>query len=255
MDRDPVGKALTVLLALGDRPAAPWSVRQFARELDTSPATIHRIFSTFESRDLLARDEDGGYRPGPGLFRLCRAVQDNLSPVGSAHEHLEALARESGEAALFGAYEPGRHEMMFVDVVQSTHPLHYDVGVYRWIPVHAGATGLAILAFLPEVERREVYRRGLPSLTEATLTSEAAIERECARIRERGYAVSSGQRLGGAVGIAAPVFEGPDRVLGDIAVTVPDQRFEASWEEPLSRAVVTTARHVSEELQGGHRRD
>jgi DNA-binding IclR family transcriptional regulator len=254
MDRDPVGKALTILLALADRPNAPWSVRQFARELDTSPATIHRIFSTFETRDLLARDDDGAYRPGAGLFRLCRAVQDNLSPVGPTHEHLEALARESGEAALFGAYEPGRHEMMFVDVVQSAHPLHYDVGVYRWIPVHAGATGLAILAFLPEAERRAVYRHGLPSVTAATLTSEADIEQECARIRERGYAISAGQRLGGAVGIAAPIFEGPDRVLGDIAVTVPDQRFEPSWEEPLAQAVMATARRVGEELQGGHGR-
>lgn len=251
MDRDPIGKALTVLLALADRPTAPWSVRQFARELDTSPATIHRIFSTFETRDLLARDDDGAYRPGAGLFRLCRAAQDNLSPVRLAHRHLEALARDSGEAALFGAYEPTRHEMMFVDVVQSTHPLHYDVGVYRWIPVHAGATGLAILAFLPEAERAEVYRHGLPSVTAATLTSEAAIERECARIRERGYAISSGQRLGGAVGIAAPVFEGPDRVLGDIAVTVPDQRFESSWEEPLAEAVLATACRVGEELQRG----
>lgn len=252
MDRDPVGKALTVLLALADRPTAPWSIRQFARELDTSPATIHRIFTIFETRDLLARDADGAYRPGAGLFRLCRAVQDNLSPVGIAHEHLEALARESGEATLFGAYEPRRHEMIFLDIVQSTHPLHYDVGVYRWIPVHAGATGLAILAFLPEAERHEVYRHGLPPLTAATLTSEAAIERECADIRERGYAISSGQRLGGAVGIAAPVFEGPDRVLGDIAVTVPDQRFEPSWEEPLAQAVMATARRVGEDLEGGN---
>jgi IclR family acetate operon transcriptional repressor len=255
MDRDPVGKALAVLLALADEPEGPWSIRRFARDLDTSPTTIHRIFTAFEGRNLLVRDEEGGYLPGAELFRLCRSLSDNLFPVGFSRTHIEALADESGEAALVGAYDPARREMMFIDVVQAVHPLHYDVGLYRWIPVHSGATGLAILAFLPEAERREIYRTGLTPLTAATLVAEESLEQACALTRERGYSMSVGQRLPGAVGIAAPVFDSTGDVFGDIAVTVPEQRFEPSWEEPLARGVVATAARVTEELRrAGHRR-
>lgn len=255
MERDPVGKALAVLLALADDPDGPWSVRGLARELQTSPATVHRIFTTFESRSMLTRDDEGGYRPGPELFRVCGSLRDGYTPVSLARPHIEALARESGEAVLLGAYEPARREMMFVDVVQADHPLHYDVGLHTWIPVHSGATGLAVLAFLPETERRAVYAAGLPRLTSATIVSADELEAECARVRERGYATSVAQRLSGAAAVAAPVFDNAGQIFGDVSVTVPEQRYRPEWEGPLSRRVLATAARVTDELsRAGHRR-
>jgi IclR family acetate operon transcriptional repressor len=255
MERDPVGKALAVLLALADEPDGPWSVRGLARDLETSPATVHRIFTSFESRRMLTRDEDGGYVPGPQLFRVCRSLQDGYSPVRLARPHIEALAEESGEAVLLGAYEPARHEMMFIDVVRAAHPLHYDVGLHRWMPVHSGATGLAILAFLPEPERRAIYAAGLPRLTSATLVSAEELETASARIREQGHAHSVAQRLTGAAAVAAPIFDSVGDVFGDVSVTVPEQRFEAAREAPLARRVRAAAARVTDELaRAGHRR-
>jgi hypothetical protein len=63
VERDPVGKALAVLSALADEPDGPWSVRGLARDLDTSPATVHRIFTTFEARRP-ARPRRRGRLPG-----------------------------------------------------------------------------------------------------------------------------------------------------------------------------------------------
>lgn len=254
-ERDPVGKAIAVLLALADEPDGPWSVRGLARGLDTSPATVHRIFTTLEQRDLLDRDGDGGYRPGPELFRLTGRLRDGYAPVRLARRHLETLARDSGEAVLLGAYEPNRLEMMFVDVVQAAHPLQYDVGLHTFIPVHSGATGLAILAFLTAAERQAVYDTGLPPLTNATITSAAALEEECARIRERGFAVSVAQRLSGAAAVAAPVFDATGVVLGDVSVTVPEQRFAPEMEAPFAERVTAAAAAVTAELaRAGHRR-
>lgn len=253
--RDPVGKALAVLIALADEPDGPWSVRGLARELDTSPATVHRIFTSFESRHMLTRDEVGGYVPGPQLFRVCRSLQDGYSPIRLARPHIEALAEESGEAVLLGAYEPARREMMFVDVVRAAHPLHYDVGLHRWIPVHSGATGIAILAHLPEAERRAIYAAGLPRLTTATLVTVDDLEAECARVREQGHAHSVAQRLAGAVAVAAPVLDSDGTVFGDVSVTIPEQRFEPAREEPLARSVRAAAARVTDELtRAGYRR-
>lgn len=250
-----MGRALGVLLALTDEPDGPWSVRRLARNLGTSPATVHRIFGSFESRSLLTRDEEGGYLPAPELFRLCRALQDNFAPIGLAHPHLVRLAEESGEATLLGAYEPARREMMFIDVVRAAHPLQYDVSPYTWLPIHSGATGLAILAFLPEDERRAIYRAGLSRLTNATLVTAEELEAACTRIRERGYAISVAQRLSGAVGISAPVHDSAGDVFGDVSVTMPEQRFEPNWEEPMARRVLATAAQVTEELRrAGYRR-
>ncbi|MDT7576929.1 MAG: hypothetical protein QOH17_3262 [Pseudonocardiales bacterium] len=255
VERDPVGKAMAVLIALADDADGPWSVRALARDLDTSPATVHRIFSAFEGRDLLDRDEEGGYQAGPELFRLCGALRDGYTPVPLARPHIEALARESGEAVLLGGYEPARRQMMFLDVVQAVHPLHYDVGLHRWIPVHSGATGLGILAHLPEAERRAVYAAGLPRLTNATIVAVDELETECARIRERGYAISVAQRLSGAAAVTAPFYDAVGDVVGSVSITVPEQRFEPEREVPLAQRVITTARAVTDELsRAGYRR-
>jgi IclR family transcriptional regulator, acetate operon repressor len=254
MERDPVGKALAVLLALSDEPEGPWSVRRMARELDTSPATVHRIFGTFEARHLLTRAPDGGYLPGVELFRLSRSLQDHYSPVGLARPYVRALAEQSDEAVLLAAYDSTRRELMIIDSVQPAHPLHYEIAMYRWLPVYAGATGLAILASLPPAERHAIYQAGLSKVTPATLVSEPDLEEACVRTREQGYALTVGQRVTGTVALAAPIFGARSTVFGVIGVAIPERRFDPARESALARGVIDAAASVTGALgEAGHR--
>jgi IclR family transcriptional regulator, acetate operon repressor len=254
-EREPVGRALDVLVWISTHPDPPWSVRSVARELGTSPTTVHRIFGTFESRGLLERDSDGGYVPGLELFRMCHSVAAQLSPARLVRPHLEALASRVGETVMLGVYNPKRGEMMYLDVVQSAHPVRYMIDKGIWQKVHAGATGLAILSFLPEAERRAVYQRGLPSLTDRTVTTEEDLELTAAQIRQIGWVSTRGQRTVGAVGTAAPVFDAAGEVFGDVCVTIPEQRFDDRLTEKVGPAVAETAAVVSDELRrAGYRR-
>jgi IclR family transcriptional regulator, acetate operon repressor len=254
--RDPVARAIDVLTWIADHPAQSISVRQVARDIGTSPATVYRILQSFQEHALIGRDAGGEYTAGLELHRICAAIARGLSPARIARPHLEALARESGEATLFGIYDAQRGEMMFIDKIEASHPLRYEVELNRWIPIHAGATGLAILASLSFAERRRIYATGLSPLTSETLVTAEDLEAAVAVIRRRGYAQSSGQRTTGAVGLAAPVFDSDGLVCGDICITVPQQRFEA--DEASSRlpaAVMAQASAATRELQAaGYRR-
>jgi IclR family acetate operon transcriptional repressor len=226
VQREPVGRSLEVLLWMADHPSSRLGVRQIARDLDTSPATVHRILRTFEQYQLVARTEEGEYTPGLELYRICASIAKQISPANIARPHLENLAQESGEATLFAIYEATRQEMMFIDKVEASHPLRYVIDLNQWMPVHAGATGLAILAFLPDEERQRLYSKGLGALTPLTKVSEAELEAEVATIRAQGFAQSRGQRMRGAVGFAAPVFDSLGQVCGDLCITLPEQRFD-----------------------------
>src|ERR1700728_3745235 len=103
-EREPVGRSLDVLIWIATHPDPPWSVRSVARELGTSPTTVHRIFGTFESRGLLERDGDGGYVPGLELFRIGHSVAGQLSPAHLVRPHLEALSSQFSETVMVGAY-------------------------------------------------------------------------------------------------------------------------------------------------------
>ncbi|MBO0871995.1 MAG: hypothetical protein J2P19_01250, partial [Pseudonocardia sp.] len=147
-----------------------------------------------------------------------------------------------------------RRELMFIDSVQAAHPLHYEIAMYRWLPVHSGATGLAILAFLPPAERHAIYQTGLPKVTPATLVSEPELEEACTRTREQGYALTTGQRVTGAVALAAPIFGAEGAVFGVIGVAIPERRFDPAREGALARDVIDAATSVTGALgEAGHR--
>lgn len=248
--REPVGRALDVLAWMADHQSEPLGVRQIARDLDTSPSTIHRILATFQHRHLVARGHNGEYVIGLELYRICAVIASELSLGRIVHPRLQQLTSDCGETTLFGTYDSGRGQMMFIDRVEALHPLRYVVDLHRWLPLHAGATGLAILAYLPEEERQRIYSAGLDALTPATIVSAADLEKELEQVRRRGYALSMNQRVQGAVGFAAPVFDSTGMVCGDVCVTLPEQRFQAGkFADSLAATLMTAAAQVTDDLK------
>jgi IclR family transcriptional regulator, acetate operon repressor len=250
VSREPVARALDVLAWLADHRSDPLVVRQIARDLDTTPSTVHRIFGTFSDRGLIARGDHGEYVTGLELYRICAAIASELSPARIAHSHLRQLSRECNETTLFGIYDSGRGQMMFIDRVEALHPLRYVVEMHRWIPMHAGATSLAILAFLPEAERHRIYATGLDAQTPETIVAVDALEAELERVRQRGYAHSMGQCTPGAAGFGAPVFDSAGVVCGDLCVTLPQQRFQAAgFADSLAALLMAASQRVSDDLK------
>ena len=87
----------------------------------------------------------------------------------------------------------------------------------RW-PAHATSTGKTILAFLSDEERDLALPRVLPQVTPRTLTDRSALERDLARVRERGYALSQEELESGFVAVGAPVYAADGRVAAAISV-------------------------------------
>ena len=249
-EREPAARAIDVLIWLADHASDTWGVRQVAREMNTSPSTIYRIFQVFESRDLVTKNEDGRYTPGLELFRICQVFAQRLSPVKIAKPHLEKLALACGETVLLAAYGARRGQMIVIDIIDAPYPLRWVVSTNQWRVVHSGATGLAILAFLPEQERQAIYAKGLERFTEQTLVAADDLEAEAAQVRARGYAYSRGQRSKGAVGFGAPLFDAAGDVFGDVCITIPEGRFDPGQEPKLGALLVAAAADISADLHG-----
>ncbi len=254
--RDAVAKSVQLLWLLvedmGENGDREWGVRELAEKLNFRPTTVYRSLTGLMRYGLVQQNESSGkYSIGVEVYRLALMVQPRFALRNAAMPFMQDLVAECNEAALLGLYDSFRMQMMFVAVVDSSHPLRYIVPINEWISVHAGATGLAVMAFLPEQERRAiVHRYGLPRLTEATITDADLLEDELARIRARGYAFSRGQRTTGSVAIAAPIWGPTSRVIGDLGLTVPELRFEENMEPALAKLVVEHARRITENLVG-----
>jgi DNA-binding IclR family transcriptional regulator len=253
--RDPVTRAFAVLLWMADAPGSSWGLREIAKSVGMAPSTLHRVLAHLQEGGLVQQDaETDRYSLGLGFLRLTWKAADRHPVREVALPWMQQLVDATGETALLALYDPVRQEMLLAATIDSPHPIRQARQVAEWLPVTAGATGRAILAFLLEAERRAILARPLIAMTARTITDPDLLPPVLEQVRQRGYAVSTGERTPGAVGIAAPIYAADGRVVGSVGITLPEQRFSPDSEQKLAAFVIEAARAITEHLSAPARR-
>jgi len=191
------------------------------------------------------------YRVGAEFSRLGALAAQKLNIAHLARPMMERLVAECNETCLLGLYLPKARKLALVEKIDSRYPLRYMANMYVHRNLVWGATGLSILAWLPDDQQEELLAAAPPSPANASRVLDvAAVRKRLELIRERGYAITSCERVQGAVGIAAPVFRAQAQVAGNLCLTIPTFRFEAHDEKRLAELLIAAARTLSRSL--GH---
>lgn len=250
--RNPVAKALRAIDWLIQEPLPGVGVRHLAGALKLRPSNVHRLLATLVEEGFVQQDEKTArYSLGPELLRWAQIITARAPLREIALHHMRALVSACNETVFLGVYDQVRREMMFTANVESEHPLRYVIELNQWIPMNTGASSLAILAYLPAEQLNAIVERRLRIEPAGTLTaSRARLYTELSAVRRKGYAFSHSQRVTGAIGIAAPIFGAGGKVMGDLIITVPEQRFERKHTEKLARLVMKHAAAVTADIGG-----
>src|SRR5256885_6664307 len=191
-------RALDVLLLFSRPGAATRGVSEVARELGLSKTVVHRIVTTLRARRLVELDESTRrYSLGPAALALSRAYLDRIDIHDVTREPLRRLTHRTKETATLSIRT--RDTRVYLDQVTPPREVKMTVPLGTPFPLHAGASSKAFLAFLSEPEREEYLTgRTLEALTDHTLIDATPLRSQLTAIRERGYAVSFGERQVGA---------------------------------------------------------
>ncbi len=254
-ERNPVARTFDVLYWLSQSGERDVGVRQLAGHLGVPSSSVQRVLKSLHGLGMLVQVESGRYRIGLPLFALANDIARHQPVWQFATDELARLVDLFDETALIGLYDPARRRLMFVNAIESTRPIRYVPPIDRsWLPLHAGSSGLAILAFLSNEEIREIIEGNpLPALTSATLTDPEQIWREIRVIRARGYAHSVEQRLPDAVGVAAPILYRPHQPLGDVIITFPVSRLGPAGPDidHIGQELIASAARIAEAWDAG----
>jgi DNA-binding IclR family transcriptional regulator len=227
-----VARVVDTIDSLARSPAAGIDPSGLAAELSitlpTATATVERLAAARIARP----DSAGRYRPDVGLLRWPGLLPDH-DVVAIARELVGELVTEVDETACLLTYDADAGEAKFVLCVDCDQPIQYVVPLGSTVPLHAGASGKAILA---ELQRADWPGEPLPAFSDATITEVRALEREIAQVREQGYATSVGEHLVDAAGVASPFFV-DGTVAGALTITMPSYRFEPARAPELATKV------------------
>lgn len=235
-----VDRAVAILQCFtADKPSL--SVLDIQRRVGLSRPTLYRLLNTLAATGLVQAEGDPQrFRLAHGVMRLAHVWLSGLDAVEVARPILEGLREETGEtAALFVTRGDDR---VCVLEMTSRHVLAISRGVGDTGEVGQGASGKAILAFVPP-PRLVAFLDGMPDDARRRHLRDAL---ETAR--RRGYAVSRGEVFAGAVAIAAPFFDHRGEVAGSVGLFGPSARMTDDRMDVFAGHVMAAARTLSDKL-------
>ena len=225
-----------------------WSTSDLARFLELPIPTVHRLLGALARLGYVTRDaQTRRFRLGGAAIQLgerARAVSD-LRAV--ALLPLRRLSEAADETAVLTVLSPERDRSVCLERVETSQPLRLSVQPGSQLPLHAGASQKALLAFMPEREVDRLLDQPLERLCAATITEPRQLRRDLEVIRERGWASSYEETNLGVWGIAVPVISGDDVVCA-VGIAGPSARLSDEGfrrDVPLvQRAALAVARSL-----------
>jgi DNA-binding IclR family transcriptional regulator len=157
------------------------TVQELAGQVGVHRTIAYRLLSTLAQFRLVAKGEDGRYRPASGLAALGASFDHNVRQLSLPT--LRALADELGTTVSLLVAEGD--QQVAIAVIVPTH-VAYQLSFHEGsrYPLDRGAAGIALLASMPPRPR----------------------ERELvARARERGWVMTHGEIEPNTYGLAVPV--------------------------------------------------
>ena len=239
-----IDRALAVLGVLAEA-STPMGVTEIARRVGLPKSVVHYHVSALVRNRYVEARPDRRYGLGYAALRLGRGNYSNLELRARALPHMRALHHDTWETVTLSVLV-GR-ERVYVDQLVSPQEIKLAVELGRPFPLHAGASGRAILAFLPDDTRDGLLSQPLERLTPATVVDPGVLRSLLEVVRRAGLAVSRSERQQGAASVAAPVFDNHG-IAGAISVCGPEYRFDQAALDRYQPLVKAAATQLSLEL-------
>lgn len=239
-------KMLSVLEFVEDRGQVT-GMDEMLEGLGLTRSTLYRYVRTLVEFGLLATSPGAGYTLGPRIVQLDYQIRAHDPVILASQLLMNQLVQASpGIALLCRRYR---------DKVLCVHQVAGDVGFVstyergRARPLLKGAASLVILANMPAPQIVKLYHRDPQSFADAGLGESLKAVRSVLRaIRQRGWQASESQVVSGVTGIAAPIFDSGDHVMGSFSLTVGRTALSAGEVADIAGRVIHCAQVVSAAL-------
>lgn len=217
--------------------------------LGFSANLVFRLTKALSVHGYVERDLSGSrFLLTQKLLTLVQPKREDRSLAQLSGETLRLLRDSTGESAHIGIRSG--FDCVVLERVIGLSLFKYYVEAGARGPLHAGAPGKVMLAWLPLAELEIVLSQmELARLTSATITSKKAFAAHLREVRAQGYAMDLGETMEGLRCLGAPVFDAEGRVCASVWITAPAPRLNDAEEQRYAPLVIEAGRRISELLR------
>lgn len=221
-----IAKAALVLRTLSVFTANGATLNEISKLADMPKSTSHRILSALLAEQLVERVPGSqNYRLGSDIVAFGIALKESFDLKSHARPTLESLACDLNLACYLGVRSG--YDLLCRDRCvppDFSGKLVMQIND-RW-PLGVGSMGLAVLAFLPERERKKIVAFNCRRSDVLSALDQESIERSVLSTRLRGYAKRSMHSAEKVTGIALPVFDRRGYPVASVCVVFPTESLD-----------------------------
>ncbi|MDR0826747.1 MAG: IclR family transcriptional regulator [Desulfovibrio sp.] len=191
------------------------------RNKNIDKTTLYRIVMNLTDHNFLSKNEKTGeFSLGVGFLYSSRIVLAGFDLREAARPYMEAIHKLTGETVVINILNKDRG--ICLDCIKSTQPLTITADVGRQIPLLRGASGMILVAHLPDEKIRFLY--DMEETAEKISFSD--ILEKVRVIRKNGYGVSFSALDPGTAGVSFPILDVSDNVVAGLSCLGPESRFK-----------------------------
>lgn len=235
-----VGRALAIFDAY-DNEHLSLSLQEIAERIRMPKTTAFRLVNTLERAGFLIRMDNQQYCLSLKMARLGGLVRSTLSIRDIARPVMLQVNEQTKETITLNTVVGT--DRMVLEVMDTPAPLMSMARPGQHMPLFLGASSRILLAYMEPEELEKVLKAN----AKAPDFDRAAFDRELARFRRQGYALTRGQRVSGLTAIAVPIFDMEGRVRHCLALTGPSVRVDPRDQE-LADIMIAAGRDISNRL-------
>lgn len=223
-DRDyvqSIERGFAVLLAFDAAHPNP-TLAEIAGVTGLSRPAVRRILLTLQRLGYVA-GSNGRWMLTPRVLSIGQHYSASHTLLESAMPRLLKVAESTGESASLGVLDGT--DVVYAARVPVRRIMSINVSVGTRVPAYATSMGRALLAWASEEELRPIFAQApFDRLVAGTITTVEELQRELARVREQGYALTAEELEQGLISLAAPVRDVGGAVVGVIACSTSTAR-------------------------------
>ncbi|WP_408008469.1 IclR family transcriptional regulator [Pseudalkalibacillus sp. A8] len=239
-------KSLEVLKCFTEEKSS-WGVRELANEINMNHSVVFRILKTFEEYGFLVQNtRTNKYELGLKFFEYSLIVSNKFKISDVFYPYMKELAESTGES-VFLTWLDGNEGVCLL-IAESDQTVKYTVSVGSRNPLYAGASHKVILAYLPREKQEQIIDKGIIKFTDNTITNSELIFEDLKKIKQQGWSYSIGEYTKDVAGIAVPIFNRHNTIVGSLTVATPSYRINDDKANEIIEKLNNTQKQLQHEI-------
>ena len=216
-------------------------------QLGYTPASAYRYVRELSGFGLLVK-LPRGYALGPKVIELDRQMTQFDPLLAASRDIVGDLVEQTGLQLLISEL----YGSTVINILQKSGADEQSLNFGRGRPMDLfrSATSRVILAYLLPRQLRRIFDSARPEDVARSGATWTDFSKAMLRIRKDGYCISAGELDPDKTGIAAPIFDEKQRILGSITLVGSNTRFEAFQRSYLSGLMTQAAAQITARIAG-----